>query len=539
MKKLNKKENVTTGSAVKRKDLKKIIIPGAVAVAIIGTTGGIILGNIFRTNKINNQALENMNEQDMSTTIFCSGKNVTLKSGVYNTIKENGYDLVVYNKEYIAKIPNKSVTEKINLNIFTTDYTGFKNSETFRVDINDASLKELEVKSKISKDYLSEYILNDIQEFVRNDAQVVNGYVEVSLKENEDKYIMSYIIPEDINVEDIEVLKGAGKQIELGISKEDYTLGSVVATCNDEEAITLDSEYRIVGNKVGEYTLIYSTDKYSKEAKIKVLPSVEKIDLSKLTLELVEGASEKIDATFSPDDAVNKEITWTSSDESIANVDGDGNIKANKAGSCEIKVVTTQEPKVEATIMVEVKEKPSLSSLLTAPVQAGVTGITYINGIMLVNKTHPIPADYNPGLNNQAYQAYLQLKADAAALGYDMPLLSGFRSYETQKGLYNRYVATYGQAEADTFSARPGTSEHQTGLAMDVGQIEDRYGDTAAGQWLAANCHKYGFIIRYPQGKQNITGYKYEPWHIRYLGVDVATDVYNSGLTLEEYLGAI
>ena len=80
MKKLNKKENVTTGSAVKRKDLKKIIIPGAVAVAIIGTTGGIILGNIFRTNKINNQALENMNEQDMSTTIFCSGKNI-VKTG--------------------------------------------------------------------------------------------------------------------------------------------------------------------------------------------------------------------------------------------------------------------------------------------------------------------------------------------------------------------------------------------------------------------------------------------------------------------------
>ena len=189
--------------------------------------------------------------------------------------------------------------------------------------------------------------------------------------------------------------------------------------------------------------------------------------------------------------------------------------------------------------MVEIKEKPTLAAVLTAPAQVGVTGITYINGIMLVNKTHPIPADYNPGLDSQTYQAYLRLKADAEALGYSMPLLSGFRSYETQRGLYNRYCAEYGQAAADTFSARPGTSEHQTGLAMDVGMIEDWYGDTAAGQWLAANCHKYGFIIRYPQGKEHITGYKYEPWHIRYLGVDVATDVYNSGLTLEEYLGAI
>lgn len=538
MKKSSKKD-IATISDSKKGGLKKIIIPGTVAIVILGTVGGVVLGNVLRTKKINNQALSNMNEQEMSTTIFCSGENVTLKSNVYNTIKENGYDLIIYNKEYIAKIPNESVTDKISLNIFTTSYEGFKNSNAFRVDTNNAPLKELEIKSKIAKDYLSEYVLNDTQDFVCNDAPVENGYAKVTMIENEDKYIMSYVIPDNINVEDIEINKGAGKQIELGIEKKDYTLGSVTATCNNPEAITIDSEYKIVANKVGEYTLTYITDKYSKEAKLKVLPSVEKIELSKLTLELVEGASEKIDATFTPEDAVNKELTWTSSDENVASVDGEGNVKANKPGSCEIKVVTTQEPKVEAVLMVEVKEKPTLSAVLTAPAQVGVSGITYINGIMLVNKTHPIPADYNPGLNNQAYQAYLKLKADAESLGYDMPLLSGFRSYETQRGLYNRYVATYGQAEADTFSARPGTSEHQTGLAMDVGMIEDWYGDTAAGQWLAANCHKYGFIIRYPQGKQHITGYKYEPWHIRYLGVDVATAVYNSGLTLEEYLGAI
>ena len=537
MKKSSNKEITTENH--KKVNLKKLLIPGSIILVAVGVVGSVVIGNVVRTNKINNQALANLNEQDMSTTVFCSGESVKLSSNVYNTIKENGYDLVIYNKEYIAKIPNESVTEKIDLNIFTTEYAGFKNSEAFRVDTNNADLKELEVKSKINKDYLSEYILNDTQDFIRNDALVENGYAKVTLKDNEDKYIMSYVIPESINVEDVEVLKGAGKQIELGIDKKDYTLGSVIATCNDEEAITIDSEYKIVGNKVGEYTLTYSTDKYSKEAKLKVLPSVETINLSKLTLELVEGASEKIDATFTPEDAVNKELTWTSSDESIATVDGEGNVKAVKPGNCEIKVVTTQEPKVEAVVMVEIKEKPTLAAVLTAPAQVGVTGITYINGIMLVNKTHPIPADYNPGLDSQTYQAYLRLKADAEALGYSMPLLSGFRSYETQRGLYNRYCAEYGQAAADTFSARPGTSEHQTGLAMDVGMIEDWYGDTAAGQWLAANCHKYGFIIRYPQGKEHITGYKYEPWHIRYLGVDVATDVYNSGLTLEEYLGAI
>ena len=156
---------------------------------------------------------------------------------------------------------------------------------------------------------------------------------------------------------------------------------------------------------------------------------------------------------------------------------------------------------------------------------------------MIVNKNHSIPASYAPGLQTVAYNAFMDLKRAAAAEGYDISLLSGYRSYETQKNLYNNYVATYGQAEADTFSARPGTSEHQTGLAMDVGWIDDAYGDTPSGIWLAENCYKFGFIIRYPKNKENITGYKYEPWHIRYLGTDIAKDVYESGLCLEEYLG--
>jgi LAS superfamily LD-carboxypeptidase LdcB len=98
-------------------------------------------------------------------------------------------------------------------------------------------------------------------------------------------------------------------------------------------------------------------------------------------------------------------------------------------------------------------------------------------------------------------------------------------------------VNAYGQSTADTFSARPGHSEHQTGLAIDVNSIDDSFAATPESAWLASNAHRYGFIIRYPKGKEHITGYKYESWHIRYLGVDTATAVYNSGLTLEEYLG--
>lgn len=162
---------------------------------------------------------------------------------------------------------------------------------------------------------------------------------------------------------------------------------------------------------------------------------------------------------------------------------------------------------------------------------------TYIDGILIVNKKYSLPSDYNPGLQDVTKDAFNRLATAAKNSGYNIPLVSGFRSYETQVRIYNNYVSIYGQTETDTFSARPGHSEHQTGLAMDVGKIDDDYGNTNEGIWLAENAHKYGFIIRYPKGKESITGYKYEPWHIRYLGEDLATKVYTSGLCLEEYLG--
>ena len=129
------------------------------------------------------------------------------------------------------------------------------------------------------------------------------------------------------------------------------------------------------------------------------------------------------------------------------------------------------------------------------------------------------------------------MQTESMKYGHSLVLLSGFRSYSSQKSIYNNYIRQYGQVLTDTFSARPGNSEHQTGLAFDVGWIDDTFGETECRKWLATNAHKYGFIIRYPKGKENITGYKYEPWHIRYLGIELATKVYNSGLSLEEYFG--
>lgn len=167
-----------------------------------------------------------------------------------------------------------------------------------------------------------------------------------------------------------------------------------------------------------------------------------------------------------------------------------------------------------------------------------VDGITYVKGIMIANKSYGLPEDYCPGeIVHEADAAYDEMKAAAAKEGVSLHIVSGFRDYETQEVIYNRYVAQDGKAAADRYSARPGHSEHQTGYSMDLNSLSTSFGQTTEGKWLANNCWKYGFIIRYPEGKENITGYMYEPWHVRYLGKDTAKAVYESGLTLEEYLG--
>lgn len=157
--------------------------------------------------------------------------------------------------------------------------------------------------------------------------------------------------------------------------------------------------------------------------------------------------------------------------------------------------------------------------------------------VIIVNKKYPISSDYAPGEIPEAASAFHHLLAEMVALGYDVSTTaySGFRSYETQAALYQAYVANDSQENADRYSARPGHSEHQTGLAYD---ILDSSGalltEETASQWLAENAHRYGFIVRYPPDKEEITGYMPESWHLRYIGPE-AVDIYQSGQTLEEY----
>lgn len=181
---------------------------------------------------------------------------------------------------------------------------------------------------------------------------------------------------------------------------------------------------------------------------------------------------------------------------------------------------------------------------------------------VVVNKQRKLPKGYTPPdlivpdvpfyfdeflpkkqMREEAAHALEELFAAANQDGQDIVAASGYRSYERQKNIYERNVEMYGKEEANTFSARPGTSEHQTGLAMDVTsaqmsfKLDQSFRQTGEGEWLAKNAYKYGFIIRYPKGKQSITGYTYEPWHLRYVGKNVAQEIHNQEITLEEFFG--
>ena len=158
--------------------------------------------------------------------------------------------------------------------------------------------------------------------------------------------------------------------------------------------------------------------------------------------------------------------------------------------------------------------------------------------IIIVNKKHGLSKDYNPGENPTAKAAFIRLRDDMINQGLNVGRsYSGFRSYDYQKTLYDNYVSRDGQAAADRYSARPGYSEHQTGLVFD---LTDKSGnlleDSRASQWLKDNAHNYGFIVRFQAGKEASTGYMPEAWHIRYVGKE-AKDIHDSGLSLEEYFG--
>lgn len=238
-----------------------------------------------------------------------------------------------------------------------------------------------------------------------------------------------------------------------------------------------------------------------------------------------------------------------------------GNYDFNKVGEYTIYYIATDssnnETKEEAKLIVKGKtnesneDQPNNSSIsnefTTSKGFKGYTtnGITYIDGILIANKTYSLPQSYGPGLTTETQAAINSMAAAAATDGINVYCQSGFRSFETQQRLYNNYSNRDGAAAADIYSARPGHSEHQSGLACDLCSknnsacINSDFDNSEEAKWLSNNAYKFGLILRYPKGKTNETGYKFESWHYRYVGVDLATKLYNNGnwITLEDYFG--
>lgn len=172
---------------------------------------------------------------------------------------------------------------------------------------------------------------------------------------------------------------------------------------------------------------------------------------------------------------------------------------------------------------------------------------------VIVNKQHPLqPKTYAPDdlvsvgngqyMRAEAAEALKQMLAGAQAAGYTVTPASGYRSYSTQVTTYNSEVSAYGQTVADSESARPGYSEHQTGLAMDLASggcsIADCFGATPGGKWVTENAYKYGFLLRYPDGYTGVTGYRTETWHFRYIGTLLSEEMHKEGVaTLEQFFG--
>ena len=212
--------------------------------------------------------------------------------------------------------------------------------------------------------------------------------------------------------------------------------------------------------------------------------------------------------------------------------------------------------------------KPSQTAGNAKPTAQNSDAITVVSEPtsipVLVNKHIKLPDSYNPPdlvtttvpfistatsekrkMRREAADALANMFAKAKQQGISLLGVSGYRSHATQTALFNYYVKTDGYAKARTYSALPGTSEHETGLSIDVtggnGQCaaDDCFGGTPEAKWLEAHVAEYGFIIRYPKGKDAITGYKYEPWHIRYVGTKIAKEIMSKGITLEEYYHAV
>ena len=268
--------------------------------------------------------------------------------------------------------------------------------------------------------------------------------------------------------------------------------------------------------------------------------------LDKYSVYLVVGETDTPMVQQYPDGASEADERWTTGDSTIATVDDYGHIKGVSPGTCYVTLRSAQDANQEVMIKVTVRGDETTNDTATPqsntaeapePPVYDAEGLTYVKGVLIANKSYALPSTFDPGrLEPLVYEQFQALSSAASKEGLKIYVGSGYCSYQDQEKIYDNYVEEYGKDMADINSARPGHSERQTGLTIDVNTGDAAFGMTPEAGWLAEHAHEYGFIIRYPQGKEPYTGHSYEPWYIRYVGSKLATKLYKSGQCLEEYL---
>lgn len=334
--------------------------------------------------------------------------------------------------------------------------------------------------------------------------------------------------------------------IEVDVNEKLYNLDAIK---NIKNGKIITKRELVNTTKIGKVKVTFQVENFfKKRVKYKYIVNVVDKEAPKITFknELESEIGEEIDLL--------KDVTVEDNSKENITPQVEGEYDINKSGDYKLYYIAedTSGNKTKEEFILHIKEKniekqiisndnQGTTSFTTAKGFKGVTknGVTYIDGYLIVNKTYTLPSSYGNGLTNATTEAFNNMQAAAKADGLNIYISSGFRSYTYQKTLYNNYVNRDGVVAADTYSARAGHSEHQSGLAFDVNTINDSFANTEEGKWLNDNCYKYGFILRYPKGKSDETGYQYEPWHFRYVGVELAEKLYNNGnwITVEDYFG--
>lgn len=313
-------------------------------------------------------------------------------------------------------------------------------------------------------------------------------------------------------------------------------LSSFIENIQNGEIISEDTE--IDTSKLGKQDLkILIKNKYNEEETYTF-----EINIIDTTKPLIEGSKE-ITTYIGKNIDLLKSVSANDNSNEEIEINVEGNYDFNTIGEYPLNYIATDSSgnKTTEEFVLKVVKDPNNYTFTTSKGYNAkvVNGITYIDGILITNKTYSLPSSYGNGLTKETKKAFNDMDAEATSLGLNLYISSGYRSYYDQKYIYNNYVSRDGKTKADTYSARPGHSEHQTGLAFDLNTINDSFTYTDEGKWVNDNCYRFGLIIRYPKGKDNITGYMHESWHLRYVGIELATKLYNNGnwITLEEYFG--